>query len=134
MARRLIAGIAGEVANLGRSGPWHCRCQALNALSAWSALRRFCCCPVSFDGLVEEAADFGGGVGADEAGDGVAVAEDGDGGDALDAVLGGEHLLSFDVDLGELELAVSLCGLGFDRGTEHAAGATPGGPEVDNDA
>src|SRR5581483_5591913 len=91
---------------------------------------RVCRRPVLIDRLVEEAADRGGRVGADEASDGVAVAEDGHGGDALDAVPGGERPFGVDVDLGELELAVALGDLGFDRRAEHAAGTAPGGPEV----
>src|SRR5262245_35886233 len=88
---------------------------------------------VLFDRLVEEAADHGGWVGADEADHGLAVPEDDDRGEALDAVLGGERLLGVDVDLGELDLAFALGGLGLDRGAEHAAGPAPGGPEVDHD-
>ena len=47
--------------------------------------------------------------------------------------LAGERLFGVDVDLGELELAVALRDFRFDRGAEGAAGAAPGGPEVDDD-
>jgi hypothetical protein len=67
--------------------------------------RRFA---VLFDRIVEEAADRGGGVRADEACDGLSVAEDDDGRDALDAVASGELLFGVDVDLRELDLARAL--------------------------
>src|SRR5262245_5755586 len=94
---------------------------------------RFCRSAVLLDRLVEEAADGGTRVGADEAADRTAVTEYRDGRDALDAVLSREHLLGVDVDLGELDLVRALGDLGFDRGAEHATGATPCRPEVDDD-
>jgi hypothetical protein len=63
-------------------------------------------------------------VGADEAGDGFVVAEDGDGGDALDTVLGGVRLFGVDVDLGNLELAVTRQQL--DRRFHHQPRRSPG--------
>jgi hypothetical protein len=93
----------------------------------------FCGRAVLFDCLVEEAADRGGGLGADEAGDGPAVAEDGYGGEALDPVLGGERLFAVNVDLDELELVLAFGNLGLDCGAEHAARPAPAGPEVDDD-
>jgi hypothetical protein len=91
--------------------------------------RHVCGRAVLLDRLVEEAADRGRGVGSDEAGDGIAVPEDGDRGDALDAVLGGEHLLGVDVDLDERDLVLALGDLALDRRAEHAARAAPGGPD-----
>ena len=89
--------------------------------------------PVLGDHPVEELADRGCRLRADEACHRLAVREDGDGRDALDAVAGGDLLLGVDVDLRELDLLRALRDLGLDRRAEGAARPAPGGPEVDDD-
>ncbi len=64
---------------------------------------------------VEEAADRGGAVCADEARDPLAVAAESDGGAAQDAVAAGEGMLGVHVDLRELDLTRAFGDLGFDR-------------------
>jgi hypothetical protein len=82
---------------------------------------------------VEELSDRRRRQGADELAHDLAVAERLHGRDALDRVAERQLLVCVDVDLDERELAGSGLSLALEHGTEHAAGAAPGGPEVDHD-
>ena len=74
-----------------------------------------------------------GGQRADELAHYLAVAQRLHGRDALDLVAERELLVGVDVKLDERELARPRLGLALEHGAEHAAGAAPGGPEVDHD-
>lgn len=82
---------------------------------------------------LEELADHGFGLGADEFVDDLTVAEGFDGGNAADVILHGDGLVVIGVEPGEDEVAVGFFGQALEDGAEHAAWAAPGGPEVDDD-
>ena len=63
----------------------------------------------------------------------LAVGEDGEVGDAANVVAGGELGVGFGVDFEDDGAAGGLFGGFGDVGGGHAAGAAPGGPEVDED-
>jgi hypothetical protein len=81
---------------------------------------------------VEELGDDGGRLRADELRGHAAGAERLDGRNALDAEGGGQARVRVRVHLGEGELAVALAHGGLQQGRQLAAGAAPGGPEVDH--
>src|SRR5476651_1833702 len=73
------------------------------------------------------------GLGADLGGGDLAVLEQQQGGDRADAVARRRHRVLVDIDLHHLELAAHVLGDLLERGADHAAGAAPFGPEVDED-
>ena len=82
---------------------------------------------------VEERLDLGRRNGAGELRGDLTVLEGLDGGDSLYTELRSERLVGVDVDLGQVDLAAALAGLGLERRAELTAGAAPLGPEVDDD-
>ena len=73
------------------------------------------------------------GLHADNAVDLFAVLEEHQHGDGADAELGGEVRTFVDIDLADFESAALFGGELLEDGGEHAAWATPFGPEVDDD-
>src|SRR5476649_1973565 len=73
------------------------------------------------------------GLGADLGGGDLAVLEQQQGGDRTHAVARRRHRVLVDIDLHHLELAAHVLGDLLERGTDHAAGAAPFSPEVDED-
>src|SRR5690606_11748990 len=69
--------------------------------------------------------------GAHLGGGGLPVLEEHQGGNAADAVLGGGALVFVDVELGDRQAAGVFGGDLFEDRRDHLAGATPGGPVVD---
>ena len=63
----------------------------------------------------------------------LAVLEEEQGGDGVDAILDREILVVVDVHLADLHLAVVLSGEFVKDWGDHFAGATPFGPEIDQD-
>ena len=73
------------------------------------------------------------GLHADDAVDLFAVLEEHQHGDGTDTELGGEVGAFVDIDLADFESAALVGGELLEDGGEHAARATPFGPEVDDD-